>query len=417
MRTTAGTSSLSGEAAATSAAPVPSLALLAALTAIGMSALHIVVPVLAAAFADTSVRVQLVISLYLVGIAGGQLVYGPLSDRFGRRPVLLCGLSLFLSGTLICTVAWSLPALVLGRVLQGSGGCAGIVLARAIIRDVHGREAAARGIALLMMAMTLAPAVSPALGAFLAEWIGWRMIFVFLGVVGAVVLAFAAAQLRETNLRPARFDLIGMMACYLSLLSSRQFVGFALCGACASAAWFAFCASAPLILAESMAQPPATYGVMILLPMATYMLGNAGTVQLTMRVGTMRMVLLGRILAFAAVTAMVLWYGIWGLGLWMLFVPMAVSSIGDGLSQPSALAAGLSVRPELAGTASGLMGFAQMAIAALGTLIVPLLPWSITPSMIIVVAALASLSLVFGLVAAPVRWRRPARRADVAAQL
>ena len=127
-------------------------------------------PLLVRLFDDSPSRVQLVLSLYLAGIAAGQLVYGPLSDRFGRRPVLIAGLAMFLFGTVLCGAAPSLDLLVLGRVLEGLGACAGIVLARAIIRDVYEREAAARGLALVMMAMTLAPAISPALGAYLSEW-------------------------------------------------------------------------------------------------------------------------------------------------------------------------------------------------------------------------------------------------------
>src|SRR5213592_2278497 len=117
----------------------PSLVLLSAVTALGFCALHMVVPVLpllVGAFDDDPARVQLVLTLYLAGIAGGQLVYGPLSDRFGRRPVLIAGLAMFLCGTLLCGVAWSLTALIVGRVLEGGGACAGIVLGRAIIRDV-----------------------------------------------------------------------------------------------------------------------------------------------------------------------------------------------------------------------------------------------------------------------------------------
>ena len=120
---------------------------------------------------------QLVVTLFLAGIAAGQLFYGPISDRFGRRPVLIAGLMLFLAGTCCAARAWSLPVLIVGRVLQALGACAGIVLGRAIIRDVYEREAAARGLAIVMMTMTLAPGVSPAIGAYLAEWIDWRAIF------------------------------------------------------------------------------------------------------------------------------------------------------------------------------------------------------------------------------------------------
>ena len=275
----------------------PSLALLAAVTALAFSALHMVVPalpILTAAFDDTPSRVQLVVTLFLAGIAVGQLLYGPISDRFGRRPVLLAGLMLFLAGTVLCGAAWSLPVLIVGRVLQASGACAGIVLGRAIIRDVYEREAAARGLAIVMMTMTLVPGVSPAIGAYLAEWIDWRAIFAVLGVLGAAVLALIAARLPETNPSPARLDLVGMARSYVTLARSPEYVAFALCGACSSASWFTFCASAPYVLSNLLSEPASTYGVMILLPMATYMLGNGLAARLAPRIGSLRLMLYGR---------------------------------------------------------------------------------------------------------------------------
>src|SRR5438270_4200137 len=193
-----------------SSTPAPSLALLSAITALAFCGLHMVVPalpLLVIVFDDSAARVQLVLSLYLAGIAAGQLVYGPASDRFGRRPVLIAGLAMFLAGTVICGLAWSLPALIAGRILQALGACAGIVLSRAIIRDVYEREAAARGLALVMMAMTLAPAISPAFGAYLSEWIDWRAIFLLLGGLGTFVFAATLAGLGETNRNCTRLDL------------------------------------------------------------------------------------------------------------------------------------------------------------------------------------------------------------------
>ena len=375
--------------------PAPSLALLSAITALAFCALHMVVPalpLLVAVFTDTPAHVQLVVSLYLAGIGAGQLVYGPVSDRFGRRPVLLAGLAAFLVGTALCGAAWSLPALIAGRVLQALGACAGIVLSRAMIRDVYDREAAARGLALVMMAMTLAPAISPALGAYIAEWFGWRAVFAVLGGLGGVVLVATVIRLGETNRQRVRLDLAGMAGANLALLRSPAFVGFAVCGACTSASWFTFIASAPHILAEALRRPPSTYGLMILLPMAMYMLGNAAAARFAPRFGSLQLLLAGRALAFAAALAMTLWAGSAPLSVWLLFVPIGLAEIGDGMSGPAVMAA-LSIHPRLAGTASGLMGFLQMAAAALGSFVVALLPYRNAFGMIALYGGFVALGL------------------------
>ena len=392
--------------------PAPSLALLSAITALAFCGLHMVVPtlpLLVAVFSDTPAHVQLVVSLYLAGIGVGQLVYGPVSDRFGRRPVLLAGLVAFLVGTALCGAAWSLPALIAGRVLQALGACAGIVLSRAMIRDVYEREAAARGLALVMMAMTLAPAISPAIGAYLAEWFGWRAVFALLGGLGGAVLVATVIRLGETNRQRARLDVAGMAGANLALLRSPAFVGFAVCGACTSASWFTFIASAPRILAEALHQPPSTYGLMILLPMATYMLGNAVAARFVPRFGSLQLLLAGRALACAAALAMALWAGTAPLSVWLLFVPIGLAEIGDGMSGPAVMAAALSIHPRLAGTASGLMGFLQMAAAALGSFFVALLPYRNAFGMIALYGGFVAFGLAAGVFA--VRCTQPSAAA------
>ena len=377
----------------------PPLALLVLVTAIAPAALHMLVPslpLLATVFDAPAANVQLVLTLFLAGIATGQLVYGPVSDRLGRRPVLIAGLLLFLVGTALCGLAWSLPVLIVGRVLQACGGCAGMVLGRAIVRDLFDRERSASAIATITMAMSLAPSISPAIGAYLAEWVGWRADFALLGAIGAAVLVLTVAKLEETHAAPASVSLAGMTRSFVLLLRSPAFRGFAFGTAFTSASWFTFLASAPYLLSEVLHQPPSTYGLMILLPMVGYILGNAAVARLTVPFGITRLCVFGLALSLASGVMLAVWCLV-DLTPWALFVPMAISSVGNGISQPPGIAAGLSVFPRIAGAASGLMGFLQMMIAAAGTFLIGQLPQNTPLSMIAVVGASLALALVFGL--------------------
>jgi MFS transporter, DHA1 family, multidrug resistance protein len=378
--------------------PAPPLTLLAGVTAVAPASLHILVPalpVLAAVFEAAPGAVQLVLTLFLAGIAAGQLVYGPVSDRYGRRPVLIAGLSLFLFGTVLCGFAWSLPALIIGRTLQALGGCAGMVLGRAIIRDIYERERAASALATIMMVMSLAPSLSPAIGAYLAEWGGWRTDFVLLGIIGAAVLILTAARLEETH-APVPVNLAGMIGSFVVLLRSPAFLSISFATAFTSASWFTFLAAAPYLLSELLHEPPSTYGLMILLPMAGYVLGNAGVGRLSVLIGTTGLFIAGLALSLASGVMLGLWC-LASLTPWALFVPMAISSVGNGMSQPPGIAAGLSVYPRIAGAASGLMGFMQMTIAASGTLLIGHLPRNSVPAMVAVVGAALALALLCGL--------------------
>jgi MFS transporter, DHA1 family, multidrug resistance protein len=202
-----------------------------------------------------------------------------------------------------------------------------------------------------------------------------------------------SSGLGETNRQRVRLDLAGMAGANLALLRSPAFVGFAVCGACTSASWFTFIASAPHILAEALRRPPSTYGLMILLPMAMYMLGNAAAARFAPRFGSLQLLLAGRALAFAAALAMALWAGSAPLSVWLLFVPIGLAEIGDGMSGPAVMAAALSIHPRLAGTASGLMGFLQMAAAALGSFVVALLPYRNAFGMIALYGSFVALGL------------------------
>jgi MFS transporter, DHA1 family, multidrug resistance protein len=376
----------------------PPLVLLALVTAIAPVALHMLVPalpLLGAAFDAPPGAVQPVLTLFLAGIAAGQLVYGPISDRFGRRPVLLAGLALFLAGTVLCGFAWSLPILMTGRTFEALGGCAGMVLGRAIVRDIYDRERSASALATIMMVMSLAPSLAPAIGAYLAQWGGWRADFALLGMVGAAILILTAGKLEETH-APARVNFIGMIGSFLLLSRSPAFLSFVFATAFTSASWFTFLAAAPYLLSELLHEPTSTYGLMILLPMAGYVLGNASVVRLSVLLGSARLFIAGLALSLASGVMLAVWC-LGDLTPWALFVPMAISSIGNGMSQPPGIAAGLSIQPRIAGAASGLLGFMQMMIAALGTLLLGLLPRDSVLAMVAVVGISLALAQLFGL--------------------
>ncbi len=180
----------------------PSYAILIAISAVGPLALNIFMPSMPGLQKEFGVSygvVQLTLTLYLIGMAACQLVYGPMSDRVGRRPMLLGGLSVFVVASLIAALAPSIEYLIGARLLQALGGAAGIVLARAMVRDVFDRETSASVISYITMAFVVAPMVAPALGGFLDTRFGWRADFWLLTVLGALVLASAWVWLPETH--------------------------------------------------------------------------------------------------------------------------------------------------------------------------------------------------------------------------
>ena len=352
---------------------LPPFALLAAMTALGPLAQNIFIPsmpALPAVFDVAYGKVQLTLTLYFIGFAIAQLIYGPLSDRFGRRPVMLGGLSLFCLGTILSMVAPTLWLLILGRFIQSIGGCAGMVLSRAVVRDVHDREKAASVIAYVVMAMVIAPMFAPLVGGLLDERFGWRASFAVTAVFGLVVLLAAITMLNETLAKPQPLpDIRSMGRAYASLARRPAMQAYTGCAAFLIAGFFAFLVAAPYIVIQVMGRPPSEYGLYFIVPALTYMAGNFLAGQVSQKVGVDRMMTLGSLVTWAGALFMLLV----ALAGWQhplaLFGPMVLFSFGNGLGLPNAMAGAISVDPSIAGTASGLLGFAQMMVGALwGTL-------------------------------------------------
>jgi len=366
-------SSASGQASPRPS-PRPSLGILIAVTALGPMALNIFIPSMpgmTAVFGTDYGTIQLTLTLYLFGVAIAQLAMGPLSDRFGRRPVLLAGIALFLFGSLGAALAGTIETLIAARIVQAVGGCAGLVLGRAIVRDTHSREESASMIGYITMAMVVAPMMAPLIGGYLDHWFGWRSTFFAVLAVGAVVLALAWLLLHETHHdRRIGAGPLAMLRGFGVLLRDAAFAGYALNVSFTTAVFFAFLAGAPYIMIELMQRPSSEYGLYFMMNAVSYMAGNFASGRLATRIGPDRMIFTGSVLALAGVallTALALGTSMIPL---FLFGPVMLVGVANGLSLPSATASAISLRPDLAGTASGLVGFLQMMVGALATLLV-----------------------------------------------
>jgi DHA1 family bicyclomycin/chloramphenicol resistance-like MFS transporter len=376
--------------------------LLTALVAIGSFSVSIYTPSMPALVDDFHTRpalVKLTLSLFLVGFALAQLVYGPLSDRFGRRPVLVGGLAVYVVGSVACAVAPSIEAMIAGRFLQAVGACAGPVLGRAVVRDVHGREGTARVLAWIGAATTLSPAIGPTLGGSIHVWLGWRANFVLLAVLGAVLLATAWRLLGETNrqLDPVAIHVAAMAGNYRRLLTDRLYLGYMLSGSCIYAGLYSWIAAAPFLFVERLGFSPDHYGALTIVTTGSYIAGCLVAARLTHRAGLDRMILIGCALAVAGAGSMSLLAVAATLSAAALIGPMMLFSFGMGLVLANAMAGGLLPFPRMAGIASALLGFSQMALAALATMLVAALPPLSARSMSGVILLLATAGLVFRL--------------------
>lgn len=354
----------------TNATPPP-VWLLVAATMTGPLALNIFVPSmpgLPEAFDTVPATVQLTLSLYLVGVAVGQLLYGPLSDRFGRRPVLLGGLTVFVVASLACAVAPSIGALIAGRVAQALGGCAGMVIARAIVRDVWNREDATAVLAMVIAGMAVAPMVGPAVGGFMDVWVGWRSNFVLLVAFGLIVWIAGVMALPETNTRRTPMPgLPALLVAYRSLLAKPVFLGHALIAGFNTAAFFAFLAGAPYAMVERMGRPPSEYGLFFVLLALGYIGGNMTVSRVASRFSAESLALTGIICGLIGPVVVLAFLASGVMTPFVLFLPTILLCFGNGLAMPASMTAAISVDLSLAGTASGLLGFMQMGLGAVAS--------------------------------------------------
>ena len=350
------------------------LAAVSALGPVGMQILLPALPVIKQKFYVTNDVAQLTLSLSMLAIAIGTLVYGPLSDKFGRKRVMLVGIVITIFGSIVCFVADSIMLLISGRFIQAFGGAVGLVLARAIVRDVYGPEEAARVIATLVMVMVVLPMMSPALGGELMQRFGFESVFIVIAFASAIAFVFLFLWQPETIANPVPLEGVKTMLIKFSkLFASRIFCGYAFCVTFVSVVFFSFISAAPEIMVSVLKRPPTEYGYYFIMIPAGFMTGNYVARHYGRTISIDNMIAIGASIGVIGIVLALLLQTLGMSSPVALFLPIALAVFGNGITLPNAQAAAINEFPEYAGTASGLTGFLQMAVSSVAAQAVALI--------------------------------------------
>ncbi|WP_299814048.1 multidrug effflux MFS transporter [uncultured Roseibium sp.] len=379
----------------------PSLATLIAITAVTPLAMQIYLPSLAGmmiVFSATAGEIQLSMSAFFIAVAISQLFWGPLSDQFGRRPIIIIGMVLFVIGSVLCLLAPTIEALIAARVIQAAGSCAGMVLGRAIVRDIYGPRQAASMIGFVTMGMAIMPTIAPAVGGVLDQFYGWQGGFVLMLIFGVGVLGVSIFSLPETHKERTAVGARQVIRSYGIIFREPLYWSYGLTAAFNALTYFAYLGGAPYIASELLSLSAAEMGIYFMVVAIGYMAGNFLSGKFAERVGIFPMVLTGTIIAALSVALVA---GITAFGALTppgLFLPMFLLGLGNGVCLPSALAGAISVRPELTGSAAGLTASLQVGTGAIaGSLVAWLYAHSFMAGtawgMILIMALGCSLSL------------------------
>lgn len=319
-------------------------------------------PSLAVAFGEPESNAQLVIGVFLAGFAIAQLVLGPVSDRYGRRPVLLAGLTMYALMGIACLLAENLTMLLTARFVQGVAACAAPVAARAIVADVYDGPAAQRAMSIVTAGMGLAPIAAPMIGGALLLWFEWPAIFVTLAASGTAMFLAVLLMLQETNPRHQRRELRPgrVLRNYGQMLANRTFLSFSMPSLLAGGALFSFISAAPFVIIGQLGYVPQAFGVFFAIVMIGFITGASLSARLSRNRSPAVMVQIGT-------AVMLLGAGLMLSGALLgihhvaaLIAPMAVIMHGTGLMRPNSIAGAMAPFRDRAGAASALVGFLQL---------------------------------------------------------
>ncbi len=345
-------------------------ALLAALSAVGPLTTDMYLPSLpdiARHLGASTAQVQLTISAYLIGFAIGQIFYGPISDRHGRKPMLIAALGLYCAASLACALSTSIEMLIVSRFFQALGGCGGIVLARAIVRDLYAGARAGRELSLIGSVMALAPVLAPIAGGLLQTGFGWRSVFFALVVAGLAGAGAVWLLLPETLGARAAEPLspASMLKSYRVVARNPVYLAYLALASTCYAGLFAWISGASFVLQNLYQLSPFDFGIAFALGSIGYMIGATLAARLVARLGLDGTIGLGGCLVALGGLGMVAAVALGLTSALSLVLPVAVYLAGLGMVLPQSIAGALTPFPERAGAASSLLGFIQQSAAAL----------------------------------------------------
>lgn len=314
---------------------------------------------------------QLTLTLYLAALAVGQLIYGPLSDQFGRRPMVLTGLLIMMVGTTLCVFSTSIEMLIAGRIVQAAGGCAGVILARAMVRDMFDAERSASLIAYLTMAFVVAPTLAPLIGGFLEDQFGWQGGFVFVLIFALVVFLVALKGSRETlsvkKRHNARFS--DMFLSFLYLLKNPVFTYYSLQVSFSTAAYFAFLGGSSFVLIGLMGGTATELGLLFVLVSVFYIGGNFIAARLTPKFGLFRMTLVGTVIGLIGPVLLYVTEITTGHTPLSFFGMIGIVALGNGFCIAPGMAGAIGADPSRVGAAAGLAGSMQVGVGAFSSFV------------------------------------------------